>query len=129
MANFLFKSGITPDFILTSSAARALETAMIFAKIFKTDKKNILSTRKLYYSSAKTMLDQIYGMPETINRLMILAHNPGISDLARGLSAGKSTFMDNTQISILEYNLEHWHQIDEQKPLTYKSFRPIDITD
>ena len=128
MANSLMKTGIKADFILTSSAARALETAMIFAGFFKTPEKNIITTRKLYYCSAKTILNQIYGLKETINCLMVVAHNPGISDLTRGLSSGKSFFMDNTQVTILEYEIEHWHQIDEQKPLTFRSQRPFEIT-
>lgn len=128
MANFLLEAGITPDFIVTSSAARAFETARIFPDVLKTGEKNIMSTRKLYYCSAKTILDQVYGLPETINCLMVVAHNPGVSELTRGLSSGKSFFMDNTQVTILEYEIEHWYQIDEQKPVTFRSQRPLEIT-
>jgi phosphohistidine phosphatase len=127
MANFLIKTGIKPDLIVTSSAERAFETAMLFADIFKTPEKDITATRKLYYCSAKTILDQIYGLPKTVDCIMIVAHNPGISDLNRGLSSGKSFFMDNTQVTILEYNMEYWYQIDEQKPVTFRSQRPLEI--
>ena len=128
MANYLLETGTRPDFIITSSAVRAVETAMIFAGVFKIDKKNILSRRTLYYCSAKTVLDQVCKLPETIDCVMFIAHNPGISDLNRGLSAGKSFYMDNAQVTMLEYEMEHWYQIDEQKPLTYKTKRPLEIT-
>jgi phosphohistidine phosphatase len=128
MANYLWKAGIKPDLIVTSSAARALETAMIFAEILKTPENKILSTRKLYYSSAKTILDQIYGLPETLDCIIIVSHNPGISDLTRGLTAGSTYFMENTQAIILEFDMVHWYQIDEQKPATIRSLRPVEIT-
>jgi phosphohistidine phosphatase len=127
LANFLLKAGIKPDFIVTSSAARAFETAIIFAEVLKTGEKNIMATRKLYYCSAKTVLDQIYGLPETINCLMVVAHNPGISDLTRGLSSGRAFFMENTQVIILEYNIEQWYQIDDIKPSKFENFTISDI--
>lgn len=122
MGNFLLNSGIIPDFIMASSAARAYETASIFADIFKTNKKNIKVTRRLYYCSAKTLMDQVYGLPETTNCLLIVAHNPGISDLARGLSSGRSFYMDNTQVTFLTYDIEHWYQVGDTKPSKFESF-------
>jgi phosphohistidine phosphatase len=127
MADFIIKTGIKPDFIVTSSAARAYETASIFENVLKTGAKNILATRKLYYCSAKTILDQIYGLPETLGCIMVVAHNPGISELTRCLSDGKSFFMDNTQVSILKYNIEHWYQIDDSRPSEFKIISLKDI--
>lgn len=127
MANFLLNAGIVPDLIVTSASTRAHETAMIFAEIFKTDRKNILSTRTLYYCSAKTILDQIYVLPESIGCVLVVAHNPGISDLNIGLSAGKFFYMENTQVTILQYEMDHWFQVDEQKPLTFRSMKPSEI--
>ena len=122
MGNFLSDAGIVPDFILTSSAERAYETASTLSDIFKLDRGNIIATRKLYYCSAKTMLDQIHGLPETINSLLIVSHNPGISDLSRGLSEGRSFYMDNTQVTFLTYDIDNWFQIGVTKPLKFESF-------
>jgi phosphohistidine phosphatase len=127
MGNLLFNSGTVPDFILTSSAVRAYETASTFAHIFKTNIQNIKSTRTLYYCSAKTLLDQIYGLPETISCLLVVAHNPGISDLNRRLSGGKSFYMDNTQVTFLTYDVKHWFQIGDVKPIKFESFSVKDI--
>ena len=127
MARFLLESGIIPDFILTSAAKRAIETSRIFAKTLKIGEKNIRSTRDLYYSSANTILDQINGLSDTVNCLMIVAHNPGISELSRGLSSGKSSYMDNTQVSFLEYEIDHWSHINYEKPVNFKSISIKDV--
>lgn len=122
MADFLKNNGISPDLIITSSAARAYETAMILANTFNTSEKNISSTKKLYYCSAKTILDQLFGLSESLNCVIVVAHNPGISDLTRGLSEGRSFFMDNTQVSFMEFSIDHWYQIGDIKPAKFESF-------
>ena len=127
MANYLKNAGLLPDFIVTSSATRAYETAMSFAETLGTGKKSILAVRKLYYCSSKTILDQLFGLGENINCAMVVAHNPGISDLTRGLSAGSSVFMDNTQAALIEFDIDHWYQIDEIKPAKFTSFSLKDI--
>lgn len=127
MAKFLHGSGITPDIIITSSALRAFETANIFAEVFGKGEKDVTSTRKLYYCSAKTILDQIYGLPPSIGCVMVVAHNPGISELSRGLSSGKTICMDNTEVTLLNFDMEHWYQVDEVKPSTYNSYTPQEI--
>jgi phosphohistidine phosphatase len=128
MANLLRKEDIKPDLVLSSSATRASQTAELFSTVLKTETKDINLSRELYYCSAKTILDRIVGLPEYIKCVIIVAHNPGISDLARGLSSGRAFYMDNTQIIILEYTLDQWYQISEHKPAAFRSYRPIEIT-
>jgi phosphohistidine phosphatase len=127
MGNFLFRMGIIPDFIITSSAVRAYETALILGSFFRMDKKSIIATRKLYYGSAKTLLDQISGLPNKISCPLVVAHNPGISDLTRSLTSGRSFFMDNTQVTLLNYEIEYWFQIVNYKPSKYQIISVMDI--
>jgi phosphohistidine phosphatase len=127
MARFLLDSGIIPDFILTSAAKRAIETSRIFAKTLKIVEKNIKSTRDLYYSSANSILDQINGLSDTVNCLMIIAHNPGISELSNRLSSGRAFYLENTQVSLLEYEIDSWSRIKDEKPLKFKSITLEDI--
>jgi phosphohistidine phosphatase len=127
MADFLFSSGTKPDIIVTSSAARASETAIIFADILKTPAKMFFPSRKLYYCSAKTILDQIYGVADSNDCILVVAHNPGISDLTRGLSSGRTFFMENTQTTVLQYEIDHWYELGESKPVKFESFTLKDI--
>jgi phosphohistidine phosphatase len=128
MANLLSKSGIKPDFILSSSAIRASQTTEIFSVVLKIETKDINLSRKFYYCSAKTILDHIVGLPEKMICVLVVAHNPGISDLVRGLSSGRTSYMDNTQVIILEYDIDHWYQVADHKPSTFISYRPSEIT-
>ena len=122
MADYLKNNGIAPDLIITSSAARAYETALVLANTLSTSEKCFSPTKKLYYCSAKTILDQLFGLGENLNCVIVVAHNPGISDLTRGLSEERSFFMDNTQVSFMEFNIEHWYQIGDIKPAKFESY-------
>jgi phosphohistidine phosphatase len=122
MAGSLLVSGIIPDFILTSSARRANETAFAFARIMQIEDKKIITTRNLYYSSPNTILAEISTVHENINCLMIIAHNPGISELSRILSRGRSTYMDNTQISMFEFEINNWNKLNEENTIKFLSF-------
>ncbi len=124
MATILSSLGIKPGMILTSSADRAVHTARIFLKHLDINEKNLTITRNLYYSPAKGILDQIAGSPDEIGCIMVVAHNPGISELARNLTSGRVIYMGNTQMVIAEYELDNWNQLGEHKPVSFKSFRP-----
>jgi phosphohistidine phosphatase len=125
MARFLFRRGNTPDLIISSNAARARQTAEIFVKDLNISEKNLRLTEKLYYSSAKTILDHIYVLDDKINTVLLVGHNPGISDLVRGLSSGRESFMENTQVVIFNYEIEKWHQLDEVNLIDFHSHRVI----
>jgi phosphohistidine phosphatase len=123
MADLLLRLNVKPDIILTSSARRAADTAKIFAGVLNIAENNITVTRRLYYSSSKIILDYIYGFPPTIGCAMVVAHNPGISEIAMILSSGRILYMENTQMAIIEYDAEHWDQLDIEKPVSFKSYK------
>ena len=123
IADILLSSGIKPDMTLVSSARRTIHTARVFQKILNIDEKDLIISRNLYYSSSKTILNQIIDIAVTINCVMVVAHNPGISDLARRLSSGRVTFMENTQVVIFEYDIVQWNQLIDQKPVSIRSYR------
>jgi phosphohistidine phosphatase len=122
MAGFLKKSGLIPEILLTSSARRALETAGIFGEILEVDEKNIFSESKLYYSSPQTILEEITCQSDEISCVMVLAHNPGITELSRLLSHGEISFMTNTQVAVFFFETEKWSKTEELRPAGFKSF-------
>jgi phosphohistidine phosphatase len=124
MATLLLNSGIIPDVILASSAARAIHTAHIFLQILNISEKKLIISENLYYSASKTILDQISDLPDTINCVMVVAHNPGISALVRSLSSGRANFMVNSQMAIMKFEIEKWHQLHEQKPVVFWTHKP-----
>jgi phosphohistidine phosphatase len=77
-----------PDFVLSSSAVRTIQTTrLIFSVLFSKAGTKTAShfDRRLYHASAETMLSEIRQMDKTIQRLLVVGHNPGIAELAMRL--------------------------------------------
>lgn len=85
-ADFMQKNGFKPDLILCSSAKRALQTATLVADYFSLPVDNIIEERKLYLSSPETILDSVKAIPKGFLRILVVAHNPGVSVLVKQLS-------------------------------------------
>ena len=81
MACRMKKSGYTPDFVLTSSARRAVETAQRMFECFGNPVPHF-STPLLYESGVRDYLDVIREIDDRYGHLLVIAHNPTIESLA-----------------------------------------------
>lgn len=81
---FLLSQNWVPDVILVSDAGRTLHTAQLVAATAKTDTGKIVSVNALYNALPGKILNVIHkmNMPEGADTLLIIAHNPGVSQLA-----------------------------------------------
>lgn len=71
--------------ILTSTAARTLETCEVFAKIIGIDKAQIVSTKNMYLTPYQNLIKIISNIPDEIEHLMLIGHNYELSDLCNYL--------------------------------------------
>jgi len=74
------------DAFLCSSARRAVQTAMLLTNELGFPAHDISWRDELYLASPATMLHAICSMPDNIATVALLAHNPGITELAEILS-------------------------------------------
>ena len=77
-----------PDQILSSTAKRAITTARLLAGEMGIPEEEIITKDYLYLADHQTVLDLIRGSDNNLNSVMIVGHNPGITDLANYLHAG-----------------------------------------
>lgn len=76
-----------PDFMLVSSAERTRQTAANIASALQIGADQITHTRDAYLASAKGLLDLLHAAPESARHVILVGHNPGISDLIGHLVA------------------------------------------
>ncbi|MCU0342904.1 MAG: histidine phosphatase family protein [Ignavibacterium sp.] len=91
MADRLLKRGFVFDLIISSSAKRTSDTAKIFADHLGFDSKIVL-VDKLYLASDREILGIINQFEERYRSVIVVCHNPGITDLANYLN---DFFIDN----------------------------------
>src|SRR5690242_18311036 len=71
-----------PDLLLSSPARRALETARIFARVLKYPLRRLATDKRLYLAVAPELLAVVRDTDNSIERLMLVGHNPGLTDFA-----------------------------------------------
>lgn len=101
---------LAPDAVITSSATRALQTAIIVANQFEPNMP-VIEVPELYSSTADRLLAEIRSVPDAWATIVLVAHNPGMLDLAN-LFIGNEESLGHLQTSgftVLEQETGHWN--------------------
>jgi len=107
----ILKSGIKPDVIMTSPAARASHSAFIFSRAMKTGTDNIRVIKDFYPGSSSKMMEEIAALGDDVRTVAVFAHNPGISELASQLTKGAVGFLPTTGTALVNFEMEKWGDI------------------
>jgi len=76
---------ILPDLIFASSARRTLATAKRIAEVLGYAEDKIKIDPALYHASPRTILSAIKNVKDKIDILMIVGHNPGLTEFVNEL--------------------------------------------
>lgn len=85
LAGHLPTAGITPQLVLCSSAARTRQTLEHIRPALPDDVE-VLIEHDLYGASDRALLARLREIPDHVRAAMVIAHNPGIGDLATVLA-------------------------------------------
>jgi len=81
---------IAPRLVLCSSAVRAVQTWKAIRSGVP-DGRRVRIEPGLYGASADSLLERLRGVPDDVDTALLIAHNPGIGDLALGLTSTGDT--------------------------------------
>lgn len=80
MARWLVEEKLIPALTLVSTSRRTQETwTLLSSEIGKMQKRD---NADIYEAPAGRILDVIHGVEPSVDRLMVVGHNPGLEDLA-----------------------------------------------
>ncbi len=86
IGKFLKEQGIKPDLMLVSSAKRTRRTAKILATALDITPEHIKYEDKLYLATDSAIETEVMTVPNNIATLVVVGHNPGITDFVNGIS-------------------------------------------
>ena len=86
IGRWLIDNGLTPDFMLSSPANRAITTARRVCETMGKNPGTIHEKRDIYLAELETLLKTVRLLPESADRAMIVGHNPGLEELLAALS-------------------------------------------
>ncbi|MFN4147369.1 MAG: SixA phosphatase family protein [Runella sp.] len=111
IGQWLAEQHLKPDYMVSSLAARAIQTAQLMATALGFDPKAIKTTRSLYDEGPNAYLQAINEAPEDCEHLMIFGHNPDISYFAEYLADKPIGSMSKGAVAIIEFEGLAWNEI------------------
>lgn len=114
MGKRLAESEAAVDLIAASPAMRALATAKAIARKLDYKRKRIVQDGRLYSGQVDDLLELIQEMGGDHKQLMLVGHNPLLSELVMHL-AGKDVNLPTCAVAILRFDTKSWAKIGRKK--------------
>jgi len=111
MALILTGNYILPDLIFSSNAARAYQTAVIFARQFGIPVKKIEIDHLLYGCHYHYYNELVSFLNNGISSVMIVGHNPAISHAVSDLIKKEIDYLPPCGIACIGYETENWEKL------------------
>jgi phosphohistidine phosphatase len=101
--------GIRPSLIISSPAARAWTTARIIAEKLSYPAEFLQREHKLYLGSLDDLLGVVVAQDDGFNSLMVVGHNPGLTDFANFLSPGLTDNLQTSGVVSVKIDRDDWN--------------------
>lgn len=112
MGELLAQKGLVPDIMISSSALRAVDTAKAVAQA-SGFLGPIEVTRRLYLAEPSSYLEVLSESGGSADCVLILGHNPGISELV-GVLTGNDVDMPTAALARIDLEVSDLALIDER---------------
>jgi phosphohistidine phosphatase len=116
MSRWFIKNHPAPEKIVSSTATRALSTALIFSRTMEYAMTNFSLSPSVYESSVKNLIMLIRAQKADVNSLMLFGHNPTITDVCNQLI--NDFFIDNVPtcgMVGMKFSINEWNEISDKK--------------
>lgn len=110
MAKELEVRGIIPELILSSDSKRTRETYDLLGP--RLHSVPVIFTAELYHANATQML-QLIKKQSNVKTIMLLAHNPGVTDLVYSLCRINPDNIPTAGIACVSFNCERLSEIEK----------------
>lgn len=114
MGKLLKEMNIIPDLIISSPATRAISTARHFAESMDYPLEKINTDERLYDARPSDIMIVISEVDDSINSLMIVSHNPGLTETADQLSGEVIDNIVTSAIFNIKFITDSWKTISRK---------------
>lgn len=108
MAGRIKSAGIRPSLIISSHAKRAWETAKAVARELNYPLEFLQREKDLYLASPRRIRDVIGQQDDGFNNLMVVGHNPGMTDFANFLIPDLTANLPTAGVVCVSIDSESW---------------------
>lgn len=117
MGTYLAAEGLLPDLALVSSAARTQATFAHLAPSLGALERR--TEAGLYEAPPERILDLVRAADDPVRTLLVVAHNPGLEDLARRLVGFGDRYafarlqqkFSTAGLAVIDFDVESWRDV------------------
>ncbi len=107
MAKLLFRSLEIPQLIISSSATRAISTALIFQRVLKVPFEMLGITEKLYEIDINDLYEFVADLDDKFHSVMLFGHNPSFTEFCSKMEP-EILHMPTGSVVRFDFEVEKW---------------------
>ena len=110
MATWVWRNDLMPDYVISSPAAHALETARKACKAMGMGPQGIVEDQRIYEATTSELLRVLGDVPATARRVLLVGHNPGLKKLIAYLDAEREGRLPKAALARIKMP-DNWLQL------------------
>ena len=116
VGEWMQRQNLTPDWVISSPAVRALKTAEKVCEALRLNSGKIALDERIYQADVEKLKTVLAGCPELTRRVLLVGHNPELEGLLNYLVEGivmpkDGKLMATATLARLQMP-ENWHELD-----------------
>ncbi|MCM8534500.1 MAG: histidine phosphatase family protein [Lentisphaeraceae bacterium] len=123
-AGQFLKDEFKPDYLLVSSAERTRMTIAEVAKAYDWGGNYCQFEDVIYNATLRSLIGVISKLPDEYENVMLVGHNPGVSQLVTHFSGGYGVNFTPATVAILESKVDNWYMLATEGAEVTQTFSP-----
>ena len=107
MATRLFDQKEIPQLMISSTAVRAIATALIFQRVLKLGDEFMKTTEGLYEIDVNDLFEHVAALDDRYHSVMLFGHNPTFTEFAHKMD-GSLTHLPTASVVRFDFEVEKW---------------------
>ncbi|HOK61205.1 MAG: histidine phosphatase family protein [Tenuifilum sp.] len=112
------------DLIITSSANRAVHTAILFAETIGFPHDKIRIEPMVYQADERELVEMIKSLPDEYKSVMVVGHNPTLTYLVNTFVANRIHELPTSGLVGVKFDINSWIELSAEK--VYSVFQSFD---
>ena len=108
VGKWLMSNDRVPDFIVSSPAKRAMQTAEIACEATGSRNIKIFKQKHIYLATPEELLYVLEDCPSEASRVMLVGHNPGLTSFANYLVPGLTNNLPTAGMVCVRFEQNDW---------------------
>ena len=123
----LKQKGIFPDLIISSTAKRAKETAVILANGLGYPVDNIRFEKNIYQADIDDIFNELFSLDNSISTVMVVGHNPTLTDMVNHFSKTMIDNLPTSAVAVVTFKTDEWEKTGSSKYKLKFILRPREL--